>query len=176
MEAVTNTMRKIRIDKITLNIGAGKNTELLEKGVKLLTELTGIPPVKTITNKRIPTWGLRPGLPIGCKLTLRGDKGRELLVRLLKAKENKLTQSQFDDNGNISFGIHEYIDVPGAKYNPEIGIIGFQVCVTLQRPGFRVKRRRLRSARLCKTHNIMKEDSMNFMAEEFGVKVAGEDE
>ena len=60
-----NKMREIRIEKITLNIGAGKDVGKLEKGVKLLKNITGINPVKTVTQKRIPTWGLRPGLPIG---------------------------------------------------------------------------------------------------------------
>jgi ATP-dependent Lon protease len=66
-------MQRIRIDKLTLNIGAGKDAPLLEKGVKLITQIAGVKPVKTITQKRIPGWGLRPGLPIGCKITLRGE-------------------------------------------------------------------------------------------------------
>jgi len=82
-----NPMRNIRIEKITLNVGAGKEQTRLEKGVLLLKGLTGINPVKTFTNKRIPSWGLRPGLPIGCKLTLRKKKAEEILKRLLEAKE-----------------------------------------------------------------------------------------
>ena len=54
-----NSMRQLRVAKVTLNIGAGKSTEKLEKGLKLLKAVTGIPPVKTFTNKRIPSWGLR---------------------------------------------------------------------------------------------------------------------
>ena len=64
-------MKAIKIEKVTLNVGAGKEQSKLEKGIVLLKNITGINPVKTFTNKRIPTWGLRPGLPIGCKLTLR---------------------------------------------------------------------------------------------------------
>src|SRR3989338_9288106 len=124
----TNVMKKIRIEKLTLNIGAGKDQTLLEKGVKLLKNITGMTPIKTVTNKRIPTWGLRPGLPIGCKVTLRGKKAEELLKRLLESKANKIMESQFDNYGNIAFGIQEYVDVPGAKYDPEIGIIGFEAC------------------------------------------------
>src|SRR5258706_5236854 len=98
-------MKQIKIEKVTLNIGAGKDTQLLNKGVKLLHELTGIPPLKTITNKRIPGWGLRPGLPIGVKITLRGKQAEEFIPRLLAAKELKLAERNYDEMGNINFGI-----------------------------------------------------------------------
>ena len=66
-----NSTRQISIEKVTLNIGAGKDQAKLEKGMKLINSIAGRPPVKTFTRKRIQEWGLRPGLPIGCKLTLR---------------------------------------------------------------------------------------------------------
>ena len=90
-----NPMRNIRIGKVTLNVGAGKEQTKLEKGILLLKHITGINPVKTFTNKRIPTWGLRPGLPIGCKLTLRGKSAKEMLIRLLSAKDNTLNERQY---------------------------------------------------------------------------------
>ncbi len=171
-----NKMKEIRIEKITLNIGAGKNTELLEKGVKLLSTITGAKPVKTVTKKRIPTWGLRPGLPIGCKINLRGEKWEELLKTLFAAKDNKIQASQIDENSNIAFGIHEYIDVPGVKYDPEIGIIGFEVCVTLERPGFRVKKRRLRKNKVGAKHRITKQDAIDFLKSRFNINVEQEEE
>ncbi len=160
-------MKSIRIDKLTLNIGAGKDAQLLEKGVKLLEQISGVPPVKTITSKRIPAWGLRPGLPIGCKVTLRGEEAEKLIPRLLAAKDNKLQARNYDRAGNISFGIPEYIDIEGAKYVPEIGIIGLQACITLTRPGYRVKSRRVRPARLGKGHIITMEEASGFMRERF---------
>ena len=66
-----NPSRDIKISKVTLNIGAGKDQTKLDKGIKLFKSITNVSPVKTITSKRIPGWGLRPGLPIGCKVTLR---------------------------------------------------------------------------------------------------------
>ncbi len=164
-------MKEIRIEKITLNLGAGKNTDMLEKGMKLFRTLTEATPVKTITKKRIPSWGLRPGLPIGCKINLRGEKWNELLKRLLAAKDNKLTEDQIDKNGNISFGIHECIDIPGLKYDPEIGIIGFEVCVTLERPGFRVKRKKIRSSSIGKKHRITRQDAAEFLKKNFNTTV-----
>src|SRR3989338_4408910 len=110
-----NPMKEIRIEKVTLNIGAGKDQARLEKGLLLLNNITGIKPVKTFTKKRIPEWGLRPGLPIGCKLTLRKKKAEELLTRLLDAKNNRLGEKQFDNEGNLAFGVHEYIDISGAR-------------------------------------------------------------
>lgn len=166
-----NFMKKIKIEKLTLNIGAGKSAERLEKGMKLLKYITGVDPVKTFTNKRIPNWGLRPGLPIGCKLTLRKHTAKELLPRLLHAKDNVLKESQFDDHGNIAFGIHEYIDIDGVKYNPEIGILGLEVCITLERAGFRIKRRRIYRHSVPKRHGISKKEAIDFMHNRFKVRI-----
>ena len=74
-----NPMKTIKLEKVTLNIGAGKDQAKLEKGMLLLKNITNISPVKTFTKKRIPDWGIRPGLPIGCKLTLRKKKALDLL-------------------------------------------------------------------------------------------------
>lgn len=164
-------MRSIRIEKLTLNIGAGKDPKLLEKGLKVLKSITGIAPVKTVTQKRIAAWGLRPGLPIGCKVTIRGKPGEELLRRLLDARSFTLTESQFDTHGNISFGIPEYIDIPGVKYDPEIGIMGLQVCVTLERPGYRIKRRVLHRTRVSHRHAISKQDAIAYLQQSFNVKI-----
>ncbi len=165
-----NPMKQIKIEKLTLNVGAGTNQDLLKKGSKLLKNLTGVEPVKTVTNKRIPAWGVRPGLPIGCKISIRSKKKIEdLLARLILAKENKLKKDFFDKEGNVSFGIHEYINVPGLEYDSEIGIIGFQVTATLSRPGYRVKRRRKLSRKIGKAHKISQEESIAFFKEKFNI-------
>ena len=170
-----NSMKQIKIEKITLNIGAGKDQNRLAKSIKLLKNITGIEPIKTFTTKRIPTWGLRPGLPIGCKLTIRKDKAKEILKRLLESRDNILIPTHFDENGSIAFGIPEYIDIPGVDYDPEIGIMGLEVCVTLERPGFRIKRRKVQKKKIPPKHKIGKEDAMEFMKKEFNIKV-GEEE
>ncbi len=140
-----------------------------------MKNITGVDPIKTVTQKRIPEWGLRPGLPIGCKITLRKGSAKEIIGRLLKAKENHLKESCFNESGTISFGIEEYIDIPDVKYDPEIGIIGLEACLTLERPGFRIKRRRTLKKKIPKKHNITQEDAINFMKKEFNIKV-GEEE
>ncbi len=172
---MNNIMRQLRIEKLTLNVGAGKDVQKLEKGVALIKAITGIDPVKTVTQKRIPNWGLRPGLPIGCKLTLRKKPAAELLKRLLHAKELKLKPRQFDEGGNISFGIPEYIEIPGVAYDPKIGIMGLEVCVTLERPGYRIKRRRLRQKKVPRSHMVTREEAMEYMQKEFKV-TTGEQE
>ena len=164
-------MKEISVDKITLNIGAGKDQAKLEKGIKLINNIAGRAPVKTFTRKRIQEWGLRPGLPIGCKLTLRKSIALELLKKLLDAKDNTLQSSNFDNEGNISFGIHEYIDVPGIKYDPDIGIMGFQVCITLKRKGFRIKSRALKKHAIPKKHRIRKVEALDFMKNAFNLSV-----
>ena len=170
-----NPMREMKISKLTLNIGAGKDQKVLDRGMKLLKALTGITPVKTITTKRLQAWGLRPGLPIGCMITIRSpEKIAELLPRLLDAKDKVLTLKMFDDYGNISFGIPECIDITDYKYDPDIGIMGLQASVTITRPGFRVMRRKLKASKIDRHHQIRKEESINFMKNNFGITIKEE--
>ena len=167
-----NKMQEIRIEKVTLNIGAGRDEKVLKKAVKLIKNITGKDPVQTVTQKRLAAWGLRPGLPIGAKLTVRDvDQMKDLTKRFLAAKENRFKPSWFDNNGNISFGIHEYVDIPDVKYDTEIGIIGLQVSITLTRPGFRVKRRKLQKASVGKHQLITKEEAIKFLSDSFGIKM-----
>ncbi len=167
--AKENLMRDIRIAKITLNIGAGKNEDMLKKGLKLLQKLTPQKPVTTFTQKRIPTWGLRPGLAIGCKVTIRNN-AQKILQRLLVAKKNTLEKKNFDTEGNFSFGVPEYIDIEGLEYDPELKIMGLEVAVTLERPGYRIKRRRVKPTLVGVHHRINQEEAMNFV-KRLGVEV-----
>jgi len=169
---MSNMQNTIRVSKITFNIGGGLNKARLEKGEKLIEQLTGVAPVKTVTQKRIPSWGLRPGLPIGLKLTLRGKKAREMLARALFARDNTLPQSAFDNSGNLSFGIKEYVDIKDAKYSPEIGMMGLELSVTLEKPGYRVKRRAIRNAKVGPRQQLTKEEAITFIEQEYKVSVA----
>lgn len=166
-----NPMKEIKIEKLVLNFGAGKDQNLLTKGIKLLKNITGINPVQTVTQKRIPQWGLRPGLPIGAKITLRGDEATKLLERFLKAKDDLLKPSCFDGAGNVSFGVPEYIDIPGVEYDPDIGIIGLQVTITLKRPGFRVKQRSVNQQKLGHNHKITQNEAIDFFKGKFKIAV-----
>ena len=169
-----NPNQEVRIEKVTLNFGAGKEKVKLERGMKILEVIGGKKPVQTYAKKRIPTWGLRPGLPIGCKATFRKTAGSVLLKRLLAAKSFVLGEKNFDERGNVSFGVPEYIDVEGAKYDPEIGVIGFQVNVTLEKSGYRVKKRVYNKTSVGKNHVVKKDEAMAFMQKAFNVKVGDE--
>ncbi len=166
-----NPMKEPVIEKVTINIGVGEGGERLEKAVKLLEKLTGKKPVKTKTMKRIPAFGIRPRMFIGAKVTLRGKDAIEFLKKAFAAVENKIKASSFDNFGNFSFGIKEYIDIPGMKYDPEIGIFGMDICVTMGRRGYRVKRRRIKRAKVGKAHLLTKDEAIKFIKERFGVEV-----
>jgi large subunit ribosomal protein L5 len=169
-----NVMRRIVVDKLTLNFGAGKDQKQLEKGVTLIKAITGIEPVKTITQKRIPSWGLRPGLPVGAKLTLRGEQAASVCKRLLTARDFQLRQTNIDQMGNVSFGLKEYIDIPGVKYDPAIGVIGLECTLTLKRPGYRVRDRKLRKAHISSKHRVSQGDATAYMKEHFNVQILEE--
>jgi len=160
-------MRNERIEKITLNIGCGTKTSLDHAKI-VLERISNRKVVITRTAKRT-TFNVPKDKPIGCKVTIRKDTD-EFLKRMLSARENKLSEGNFDSTGNFSFGIKEYIDIPGTDYDPKIGILGFDVCVTLERPGYRVKRKRLGN-KVGKNHRITKEDAMRFVKEKFDVAI-----
>lgn len=163
-------MKEIRLEKVKLNMSTGEPGPELEKAKKLLETISGKKVVKTRTHKR-STFGVAQGRQIGVTTTLRGQEARGILARLLAAVENKLNASCFDSSGNFSFGIAEYIDIPEVNYDPDIGIMGFDICVTLERPGYRVKKRRLNKNRVGKTHLIKPEESIEWVKKEFGVEV-----
>ncbi|MDI3544374.1 MAG: large subunit ribosomal protein [Candidatus Woesearchaeota archaeon] len=166
-----NPMRKIRIEKVSLSMGTGTDMDRLDKGMKLLQIVSGKKPVKTLAKKRIPTWSIRPGLPIGCKVTLRGKEAEDKLRILLKAVDDKLSLDNFDEQGNFSFGIKEYIDLPNMDYIYELGILGFQVSVTLSRQGYRVKERKYLRKKIGKSHVVSKQEGIEFMRTAFNVNV-----
>lgn len=166
-----NMMREILIDKVTVNIGVGEPGETLDAARGLLGRLTeGRKPVETHAKRREPVFKLRKGLAIGTKVTLRGDEAKTFLEKALTAKRKTLKQSNIDKQGNFAFGIHEYIDFPGVKYDPTIAMFGFDVCVSLTRRGARVSRRRMQPSRIGKKHRITKEEAAEFVKESFGVK------
>jgi large subunit ribosomal protein L5 len=166
-----NPMRTIKLAKVTVHINVGKSGEMLEKARKVLGEITGQKPCTKQAKMTIKEWGTREGEPIACLTTLRGDKATAFLKRALEAVSSTLKKSCFDDNGNFAFGIREHIEIPGTKYAPELGIFGMDVMVTLERPGYRIKRRRIRPKPIGKFHRISRDDAVKFMTEKFGVQI-----
>jgi len=158
-----NKMREIKIEKVVLSIGG--TGDYLEKGHKLLNILTKRTPHKTRSKKRIPSLGVRPGLEIGTSVTIR--KGHEeLLKNLLMAVDKLLKRKQISKN-NFSFGIQEYIEIPGTEYHREIGIMGLDVTVVFKRNGRRVKLRKIKKGKIPKRQTIIPEEIIKFMEEKF---------
>ena len=114
---------------------------------------------------------MRPGLKIGVKVTLRGKKAEQFLQNAFLAKDKQLNAKSFDKLGNFGFGIKEYIDLPGTKYDPKLGIRGLDVVVTLERPGYRVKKRKILQQPIGKRHWVTKSEAVQFIQEKFGVEV-----
>ncbi|MEM2122252.1 MAG: 50S ribosomal protein L5 [Candidatus Bathyarchaeia archaeon] len=168
-----NPLRRIRIGKVVVNISVGKSGEPLEKAVRVLQEITGHKPSQRRAKKTIKNFGIRKGEPISCMVTLRGSDAEAFLERALEATGRRLRQSSFDDEGNVSFGLREHIEIPGVKYDPELGIYGMNINVYLERPGYRVKRRRRCPSDIGKAHKITREDSVKFMEETFSVQIGG---
>ena len=166
-----NLMKKISLGKVVLNMGIGKSGEPIEIGKKTLVQITGKKPNPRNAKKSQRDWGIRKGEPIGVAVTVRGNDAKELLKKLLMAKDNQINKNAFVNEGNVSFGIKEHIDIPGIKYDPKIGILGLEVSISLTRPGFSIKFRSIHKAKVGKNHRITKNDAVKFLTEEFGVKI-----
>jgi large subunit ribosomal protein L5 len=165
-----NPMKQIMLEKVTVNMGAGESGPKLEKSKKIMESITKKKIVVTSTKKR-STFGVPKGKPIGVKTTMRGQEALDFLKKMLQAVDNKLKASQFDSSGNFSFGIHEYINIPGIKYDPDVGILGMDICVTLYRPGYRVRKRKLRPGKVGEAQLIKKEEAMEWARKNLGIEV-----
>jgi len=162
-----NPMREIKIEKLAFHVG-GTGAEL-EKGVSLLKMLfPGRKPSKMRSTKRIPTLGVRPGLEVGAVVTVRKET-KELLNKMLFAIDRKLRKKQISNN-NFSFGIKEYLEVPGMEYNRDIGMMGFDVTVVFKRTGRRVGQRKIARAKVPEKQRVTKQEIIKFMEENFQVK------
>lgn len=168
---LTNPMLKPRLEKVTVNMAVGKSGEPLEKAVKVLEQLTKQKPCSSKAKKSVRDFGIRKGESIACLVTLRKAKTREFLKKAFEAVDNKISRGKFDRVGNFSFGIKEHIDIPGTKYVPELGIHGMDVCVTLARPGQRVKRRHRAKSKVGAKQILTPEEAMVFVKDEFGVGI-----
>ncbi|MFY3741902.1 MAG: large subunit ribosomal protein L5 [Candidatus Nitrosomirales archaeon] len=166
-----NIMKNIRIGKVVINMGVGKSGEPIERAKMAIEEIAGQKPSSRNAKDTIRDFGTHKGEPIGVMVTLRKEKAMEILKKLLAAKNNQVKGSSFDNFGNISFGIREHIDIPGIKYKPEIGIVGMDVAIALERPGYRVSRRSRIPAKIGKEHRISKDDAIAFFKEKLSVEI-----
>jgi large subunit ribosomal protein L5 len=162
-----NKMRDFKLEKVVLNIGATGDD--LEKGVILLERVSGKKPMKVKATKRIPAWSVRPGLEVGVKVTLRGAEAKKILMKLLPAVDNKIKSKQIQDNF-FSFGIHEYIEIPGIEYIREVGVMGLEVTVVFVRAGKYVEKRKIKRSKSKKT-KVSAEEISNYLKETFKTEI-----
>jgi len=166
----TNPMKNVSLEKVVVHMCTGETGAKLDNAKKILTLLTNKKPVETQAKVKLPKWGLRPGLPIGVKVTLRGNAAVDFLKKSFEAKSYNLNKRSIDDSGNFAFGIPEHIDIKGMKYDPKIGIFGFDVMVSLKRTGFRIKYRRIKRQSMNKDLKITKQETQDFLTKNFNIK------
>jgi large subunit ribosomal protein L5 len=169
-----NPMLNLRIGKVVVNASIGKSGEPLEKAMKIIEELTGQKPCSRRAKKTLRDFGIRKNEPIACIVTLRHEKARAFLTKSLRAVDNRISIQSFDRRGNFSFGIKEHIDIPGTKYSPDLGIIGMDISVTLERPGQRVRHRHRAKTKVGSQHLSTADEAELFLRDQFGVEITEE--
>ena len=169
-EKSKNPMREVKIEKVTVNIGVGGAGDRLELIKGYIENLLSATFVKTKARTRNPTFKIRKGDVIGLKATFRGPGAVDVVNRSLASIRGKIKESYFDRQGNFSFGVKEYIEFPGAKYDPAIGLFGFDVCVTFKRAGYGVVDRKIKTSKVPKSHMTTKPECLDFVKKNFKVQ------
>jgi len=151
-------MRKIRIEKLIVNICVGESGDRLTKASRVLKELTDQEPVFSVARLTVRTFGIRRNEKIAVHVTVRGDKAEEILNKGLAVLEYEMKDRNFSTSGNFGFGVQEHIDL-GLKYDPAVGIYGMDFYIVLSRPGFRVNKRKRMNNAIGVNHRITKDDA-----------------
>jgi large subunit ribosomal protein L5 len=131
-----------RIVKVTLSMGVGdakQDSKLLDNAVEQLALIAGQRPSITLARKSIAQFKLREGMPIGCHVTLRGDRMWEFLDRLLsialpRIRDFRGLPSKMDGRGNYTFGVTEQLIFPEIDYDKVSHVRGMDITVTTTAP------------------------------------------
>ena len=166
-----NPMKNIRISKVCINIGLGKSGEIVEKAKAVLTQIAGQTVGESYAKKTLRDFGIRKGDPIGVVVTLRKKLAEEKLKLLFTAKDNRISKYSFDKNGGCSFGIKEHIELPGVKYDPNLGIFGMDVTTVLDRPGYRINKKKRIKGVVGQNHRVTKDEAINFFKNTLNIEV-----
>jgi large subunit ribosomal protein L5 len=164
-------MRELKIGKVVVHTSIGESGEPLNRAMTVIEQLTGGKPSIRRAKQTIRTFGIRKYEPISCLVTLRGRNAEEFVGRALAAVGNFVSSRSFDQLGNFAFGIKEHIDMSGTRYDPNLGIIGMDVMVCVERPGYRVKRKRKARSKIGRAHRVVREDAIDFIRNRFGTEV-----
>ncbi|MHA2060039.1 MAG: 50S ribosomal protein L5 [Candidatus Ranarchaeia archaeon] len=168
-----NSMLKPSIAKVTVNMSVGQSGEKVQKAAKVLEALTGQKPVMLQAKNTIRDWGIHKKETIACKVTLRGKRAEDFLKKSLDVVDLRIPEKSVDQFGNFAFGFGEHIelDLKGAKYDPNLGIFGMDVAVTLERPGFRTIRRRVRRQPIPRRQRVTRDETIHILQKEYKVNV-----
>jgi large subunit ribosomal protein L5 len=166
-----NAMQNPRIAKVTVNIGVGEGGEKLQKAEKVLAKLTGHKPVRTLGKVMNRELGVKQGDPLGCKVTLRGPDAEKFVSRALYTRKNKVYDYSFDNQGNLQFGVADYTNFEGERYDPDIGVFGMDVCITLEKAGHRIKHRRTMARSVPPAHRVSRDEAKAFLSQKFAIEV-----
>lgn len=166
-----NPMRLPQINVVSVNFSVGSSGPQLEKARLLCEKITDQKPAEGKAKESVRGFAIRKHEPIAVFTTLRGEKAKAFLEKCVWAKENVLLKKNFDDFGNLAFGIKEHLDLPNMKYDPQIGVLGFDITIVLNRAGYRIKNRRKRPKKVPKTHTITKEEGIAFFKKNFNINV-----
>ena len=166
-----NPHRVVRVIKVVVNAGVGESGEPRTKAEKVLQMVTRQKPVATRSHSTNRDFGIRQGQEIGAKVTLRGDAALEFLARAFEARDKQFDIDSIDRNGNFSFGIADYTDFSGMKYDPAIGIHGMDIAVEMGRAGHRIRNRRLQARPLPKTLRSTRDETRAFLVTQLGVTI-----
>ena len=136
---LTSIMAVPKVTKVTLNMGVGEamnDKKLLERAVEDMTLIAGQKPLVTKVRKSVANFKIRDGMPIGCKVTLSGDRMYDFLQSLLAVAIPRerdfrgLETKSFDGRGNYSMGIKEHIIFPEIDYDKVDKIRGLDICIS----------------------------------------------
>lgn len=166
-----NPMKKIKIGKVVVNISVGQSGQPLINAMNILEQVTGQQPNQRTAKQTIRQWGIRKGEPMACTVTLRGEKAETFLHKAFTAIRHRLNPRCFDKDGNFAFGIREHIDIPGTRYDPQTGIIGMDVMATVERPGYRVSRRKRAKSKIGSNHRVNPNEAKSFVSDTFDIKM-----
>jgi large subunit ribosomal protein L5 len=164
-------MRRIAIEKVVVNIGVGEAGDRLVKAAQVIEMLIRRTPIQTLSNTTNKDLGIRKDMPIGVKVTLRGSEAVDFFKKAMWVRQNRIANYSFDKEGNCSFGITDYTDFEGMRYDPQIGIFGMSISVVFARPGKRVQMRRRMRHRIPVRHRTTVEEIQQFLTDEYEIEV-----
>jgi large subunit ribosomal protein L5 len=169
--APTNPHRAIRVLKVVVNAGVGESGDARTKASRVLEMVTHQKPIATRARSTNRDFGIRAGQEIGAKVTLRGEAATEFLGRAFEARDRQLDIDSIDRTGNFSFGIADYTDFTGMKYDPAIGIHGMDIAVELGRAGYRVRDRHIQRRPISKGLRATRQETRAFLESAFRVTI-----